>query len=76
MSDGIERGSNIVLIGDMNGRVGSSEVAFVVRKWGLGGVNENNECLVDICAERGLFLANAFFQQNDSQVHMEERREG
>ncbi len=26
------------------------------------GVNENGEHLVDVCAERGLFLANAFFQ--------------
>ncbi len=29
---------------------------------GVEGVNENGEHLVDVCAERGLFLANTFFQ--------------
>ncbi len=28
----------------------------------MEGVNENGQHLVDICAERGLFLANTFFQ--------------
>ncbi len=27
---------------------------------GVEGVNENGEHLVDVCAERGLFLANTF----------------
>ena len=57
-----ERGRKIVLMGDMNGRVGSSEVAGVVGKWGVEGVNENGEHLVDMCAERGLFLANTCFE--------------
>ncbi len=57
-----ERGSRIVLMGDMNGRAGSNRVAGVVEKWGVDGVNENTEHLVDVYAERGLFLANAFFQ--------------
>ncbi len=48
--------------GDTNGRVGSTEVAGVVGKWGVDGVNENEEQLVDVCAERGFFLANTFFQ--------------
>ncbi len=46
----------------MNGRVGSNEVAGVVGQWDVDGVNENGEHLVDVCAERGLFLANIFFQ--------------
>ncbi len=36
--------------------------AGVVGGWGVEGVNENGEHLVDICAERGLFLSNTFFQ--------------
>ena len=62
-----DTGSRIVLLGDMNGRVGSSEIAGLVGKWGVDGVNENGEHLVDICAERGLFLANTFFQHK--QIH-------
>ncbi len=50
------------MFGDMNGRVGSSELAGGVGKWGVDGANENGEQLVDVCAERGLFLANTFFQ--------------
>ena len=53
-------GRRIGLIGDMNGRVGSSEVPSVV-KWGVDRVNENSEYLVDICVERGLFLSNIYF---------------
>ncbi len=57
-----EIGRRIVVFGDMNGRVSNSELAGVVGKWGVEGVNENGEHLVDICAERGLFLANTFFK--------------
>ncbi len=37
-------------------------MAGVVGMWGVEGVNENGEHLVDVCAERGLFPANTFFQ--------------
>ena len=36
----IGRMSKIVLIRDMNGRFGNIEVADVVGKWGMNGVNE------------------------------------
>ncbi len=57
-----EEGRRIVVFGDMNGRVRNTELAGVLGKWGVEGVNENGLHLVDICAERGLFLANTFFQ--------------
>ncbi len=34
----------------------------MVGKYGVEGVNKNGQYLVDICAERGLFLPNTFFQ--------------
>ncbi len=46
----------------MNARVGSTEIGGVVGQYGVDRVNENGQYLVDICAERGLFLANTFFQ--------------
>lgn len=58
----LESGRRVVLIRDMNGRVGVVEVAGVVGKWGADGVSENGEHLVDVCAERQLFLANTCFQ--------------
>ncbi len=52
----------IFLLGDMNARVGSTEIGRVVGKYGVNGVNGNGHYLVDICAERGLFLLNTIFQ--------------
>ncbi len=37
-------------------------MAGIVGKWRVEGVNENGEDLVNVCAERGLFLAITFFQ--------------
>ncbi len=44
-----ERGSRIVLMGDMNGRVGSNRVAGVVGKWGVDGVNEKGAPSGHLC---------------------------
>ncbi len=44
----VERESRIVFLGDMKGKVGSNEVAGVVGKWGVDGVNQNGEYLVDV----------------------------
>ncbi len=48
----------VFLLGDMNASVGSTETGGVVGKYGVEGVNENGQYLMDICAERGLFLSN------------------
>ncbi len=59
------------LLGDMNAKVGSTEIGGVVGKYGVEGVNENGQYLVDICAERG--LEHLFSAQDDTQVHMGKR---
>ncbi len=50
----------VFLLGDMNARVGSTEIGGVVGKYGVEGVNENGQYLVGIYAERGLFFSNTF----------------
>ncbi len=50
------------LLGDMNARVGSTEIGGVVGKYGVEWVNENGQYLVDIYAERGLFPSNTVFK--------------
>ncbi len=40
----------------------NTEIGDVVGKYGVEEVNKNKQNLVDICAERGLFLSNTFFQ--------------
>ncbi len=52
----------VFLLGDMNMRIGNTEIGGVVGKYDVEGVNENGQYLVDICAERGLFLLNTFFR--------------
>ncbi len=64
----------LVMMGNMNAKVRDESVMDVVGKWGIPGKNENGEWLVDICAERGLSLANTFFQHKNiyTPIHMEE----
>ncbi len=57
-----EKGRKVIIIGDMNAKVGEESVDEALGKQGVPGRNENGEWLVDICAEQGLFLANTFFQ--------------
>ncbi len=52
----------VFLFGDMNVRVGSTEIGGVEGKYGVEGMNENGQYLVSICAKRGFFLSNTFFQ--------------
>ncbi len=66
-----EKGRRIVVFGDVNGRVKNSVLASVVGKWGVEEANENGEQLVDVCAERGLFLMSFLSAQDDPPVHVE-----
>lgn len=55
-----------------------NEIAGEAGKWDvLEGVNENGEHLVDVCAERRLFLANILYQHSLIRRHTwEEGRRG
>ena len=52
----------IIVLGDMNARVGEMSDGEIVGKFGVPGRNVNGEYLVDFCAERHLFVANTFFE--------------
>ncbi len=56
-----EKGRRIVVFGNYEWK-GRKQLAGVVEKWRIEGVNENSEPLGNVCAERGLFLTNTFFQ--------------
>ena len=47
----IGRGSIIVLIGDINGKVGNREIACVVGKWSMDGYKVNSE--YQVCVKGG-----------------------
>lgn len=52
----------VFVLGDMNVNLGSTEIGDAIGKWGVDGVDENQQYLVDINAEKELFLANTFFK--------------
>ena len=53
----IGRGSMVGLIGYMNGRVGNSKVAGVMRKAVIDGMNDNGDYLVDMCEKGNILLS-------------------
>ena len=48
----LSRKNYVVVLGDLNARVGDREVEGVVGKFGVPGVNETGEKLLDMCVER------------------------
>ncbi len=60
-----ETEGKLVMMGNMNATMEDECVMDVVGKWVVPGRNENEEWLVDVCAERGLFLVNTFFQHKN-----------
>lgn len=56
-SDEVRR---VVLMGDMNGKVGYNKVAWAVGEWDVERVKKNGENRVNICIERKLFFSTHF----------------
>ena len=56
-------GERVVVLGDMNAKVGDREIDGITGKFGVPGVNENGEKLVEMCAERDLIVGNTWFQK-------------
>lgn len=55
----------VIVAGDLNSRVGMERdgVEELIGKYGYPRMNGNWERLLEICAERGLFVSNTFFRQ-------------
>ena len=49
--DGLSTRNNVVVLGDLNARVGDGELEGVVGKHGVSGENESGERLLDMCVE-------------------------
>ena len=60
----------IVLLGDKNAKVGNREVYRVVGKYGVLGVNENGERLVELCRKKKTeHRENMVSKETDSEVY-------
>ena len=63
--DGLSTRNYVVVLGDLNARVGDGELEGVVGKYGVSGEieNESGERLLDMCVEQKLAIGNSFFQE-------------
>ena len=61
--DGLSTRNYVVVLGDLDARVGDGEVEGVVEKYGVPGENESGERLLDMCVEQQLAIGNSFFKK-------------
>ena len=68
--DDRELNEGLMLLGDMNGRVGGGQILDkrVIGQWGEGGdaLNCNGRSLIRLCARCELFVANTWFRHKDA----------
>ena len=55
--------SYVVVLGDLNARVGDREIEGVIGKYGMPGENASGERLVNMCLENGLAIGNSMFKK-------------
>ena len=61
--DGLSTRNYVVVLGNLNARVGDGELEGVVGKYGISGENESGERVLDMCVEQELAIGNIFFQK-------------
>ena len=63
--EALSRRNYVVVLGDLNARVGVGEVEGVLGRYGVPGINESGEKLLDMCIEKELTVGNSFFRKKD-----------
>ena len=61
--EGLSRRNYVVVLGDLNARVGDSVVEGVVGKFGVPVRNESGEKLLEMCVEREMTIGNTMFRK-------------
>ena len=59
----LSRRNYVVVLGDLNARVGEREVEGVLGKFGVPGENDSGERLLEMCVERELVIGNSMFKK-------------
>ena len=60
----VKSGDILVVMGDMNAKVGKVKYGSVVGKYGLGERNERGTQLINFCEENKQVIINIFFKQH------------
>ncbi|WP_340581677.1 hypothetical protein, partial [Klebsiella pneumoniae] len=58
-----EPSERVIVVGDLNAKVGEAFREGVVGNFRLPVVNENGEHLIELCIERGLVIGNTYFKK-------------
>ena len=56
---------SVVVLGDLNVRMGNEVIEGIVGRHGVPGGNESGERLLEMCAEQELVVGNSWFKKND-----------
>ena len=56
---------NVVVLGDLNARVGDEMVENVIGRYGVPGRNDSGENLIGLCMEQELVVGNSLFKKRD-----------
>ena len=60
----VKSGVILVVMGDMNAKVGKEKYDSIVEEYGLGERNERGTHLINFCEENKLVIMNTFFKQH------------
>ena len=55
----------MVVLGDLNARVGNEVIEGIVGRHEVPGRNESGERLLEMCAQQELVVGNSWFKKND-----------
>ena len=58
------RNYSVVVLWDLNARVGNYVIKGIVRQHGVPGRNESGKRLLEMCAEQELLVCNSWFRKN------------
>ena len=54
---------SVIVLGDLNARVGDEMIDGVVGNYGVPGRNESGECLLELCLEQEMSVGNTWFKK-------------
>ena len=61
--ESLNKKNNVVVLGDLNARVGNEVMEGICGKYGVAGRNESGELFLNMCSEHELVVGNTFFKK-------------
>ena len=65
----VESNKVLMIMGDMNAKVGKGRYLDTVGNWGLGSKNERRNRLVEFCEENDLMVVNTFCKHHPRRLY-------